>query len=363
MWPLVRVRSVGQWVSQLVSQSVSRSVSQKVSRSVGRSVDQSVGQSPRKLVSQSVTQKISRSVDQSVSWSVTQKVSQSVLALSPSAIHDQILVIVMTGAVLFVMGRPPCHVTGHSPCLCQAIYTYISSELFVINFSVLHFIHRPVSPCTADYAYCLYTTQERKNSFDTWTVACLTATKFGPLFSCAELLLCQCYQHLHVHNCVRLLPGACTVLWQNPVTPHANRESLHDAVLVTTLINTRWADRWLVVGKDCRRGKVPNGRSRRGLDGPWHRCISPHGHLGYETVGGRPPFQLYFRHAMAEQAMPWSSTLRIYVLENCYILDRNSEKGHRQSREMWNAEFRIGRSFILHGNTAQYFRILHWTWP
>jgi hypothetical protein len=38
---------------------------------------------------------------------VGQSVSQSVLARSPSGTHDQILAVVKTAAVLYVVGRPP----------------------------------------------------------------------------------------------------------------------------------------------------------------------------------------------------------------------------------------------------------------
>jgi hypothetical protein len=39
---------------------------------------------------------------------VSQSVSQSVMISSPSRTHDQILFVVKTAAVLFVMGRHPC---------------------------------------------------------------------------------------------------------------------------------------------------------------------------------------------------------------------------------------------------------------
>jgi hypothetical protein len=38
---------------------------------------------------------------------VSQSFSQSVLALSPSGTHDQVLAVVKTVAVLFLMARPP----------------------------------------------------------------------------------------------------------------------------------------------------------------------------------------------------------------------------------------------------------------
>jgi len=72
-----------------------------------------------------------------VSWSV----GQSVLAPSPSGIHDQILAVVKTDAVLFVMGHPPwwknrsvCNRSESFSVL--AVYTYVLSYLCFL--CVLH---------------------------------------------------------------------------------------------------------------------------------------------------------------------------------------------------------------------------------
>lgn len=57
------------------------------------------------------------------------------------------------------------------------------------------------------------------------------------------------------------------------------------------------------MGDECGRGSlqnVPGGRSRRWLNGPWHRFILPLGHRGNEIVGGLSvnySFGSYLKHA------------------------------------------------------------------
>jgi hypothetical protein len=90
-----------------------------------------------------------RSVIQSVSQSISQSVSasQSIFAMSPSGAHDQILAVIKTVEVLFVVGRPlddrtvlSCNKSRSLSVI--TIYAHVHSELltniFVFKFLLHH---------------------------------------------------------------------------------------------------------------------------------------------------------------------------------------------------------------------------------
>jgi hypothetical protein len=64
--------------------------------------------------------------------SVSRSVSQSVFALSSSETHDQILTVVKTVAVLFVMGRLPCREDGS--IRSQSLVLVCVKEYMYIHF-------------------------------------------------------------------------------------------------------------------------------------------------------------------------------------------------------------------------------------
>jgi hypothetical protein len=71
------------------------------------------------------------------SQSVGQSVSQSVLSLIPSGSHDQILILVKTVAVLFVIGRHviPVERAGLS---CNTSHSLsVLSDTFICTFSIV----------------------------------------------------------------------------------------------------------------------------------------------------------------------------------------------------------------------------------
>jgi hypothetical protein len=91
-------------------------------------------------------------------------------------------------------GRRVYHVTGHNPCLCQALYTYVHFSCFLNNFVLISFTfffcilntqclctRQACQPgfCSADYPYCSYTAQGYDHSPDIWTVVFPSATKFS----------------------------------------------------------------------------------------------------------------------------------------------------------------------------------------
>jgi len=154
------------------------SVRQSFTHSINQSVSQSISQSSQSL-NQSISHPLSRSDNQSVSQPV-QSVSQSVrLGFEP--LRDswpdfgcsECSCDFICGGAYSLSRRRVCHVTGHSPCLCQATrtfwvvfyrrYFYFCLYFFLPSFSfyllfplntVRLCTHQASQPtfCTADYA-------------------------------------------------------------------------------------------------------------------------------------------------------------------------------------------------------------------
>jgi hypothetical protein len=140
-------------VSQSTNQSASQPASQSVSQSVNQPASQSASQPASQLVNQSATQPDSQSVRQTASQSVSHSVSLGVEPLReswPDFDCSQDSWGYFCHEVSSLSRGWVCHVAGHSPCLCKAIYTYVCFDLFLCVCAIYRCPcqHRL---CTADY--------------------------------------------------------------------------------------------------------------------------------------------------------------------------------------------------------------------
>jgi hypothetical protein len=137
------------------------------------------------------------------------------------------------GAFSLARGRV-CRVTGHSPWLCQVMYTcvdfnffykycvsivFITILLLFFFFCILNtvclFTLKACQPrfCIAYYSYCSYIAQVYDHCLDIWSVICLAATKREPsVSSVLSLALTQHCEYLHFRDLVWLVLAACIVL-------------------------------------------------------------------------------------------------------------------------------------------------------